>query len=801
MPDYEEKIKDLTNAKPTSGGFVGSCPIHDDKSPSLSIKFREGKSPLIHCHAGCEFDDIRDYFIEHNSWPAYKKESASNNFIIGVQDAFKPTYKGCIAAKYLRNRGLALPDGMVFDSLRYHESHYHSDYKANYPALIGGIYKDGERIGIQRIYIDSKFNKLGNPKIAGSFSGGHIPLGDKRSEVLHLAEGIETALAIFLQLREPTWVAVNAGNLSKVSPPKTIRTLHIWADKDKSGTGEKEALKAAEKFAQCGIKVIIHLPEQDIPEGKKSWDFLDVYNLEPGLINKESLKGKVIHHTITSISTPSYDLPKMDDSYLPFTFRKWCFDHAKRLNVPPEMIFAPLICIMGSLIGRKLVIRPKKKDHWEEYGNIWCLIIAPPGTKKSPAISISTRLLGKLEEKEAEKAKAQRDQNAPKIISLKAKIKQLKNLIHQCSKEENEIDHERLAHELAKKDKELTRLEVIPKRFSTNGFTVEKLIDLIVENPNGLLLFRDEISAFFESFKKQGHETDRQFFLEGWNGNGSFNYDTISRGTKSVKGICLSLLGGIQPSLIKDILNEMRNGRSNDGFIQRFQLIIYPNGDLTAKYVDEGVCPKEDQKILDFLEQIANLESEKHGKLDERSTIHFSSLDEEAYLAFSGYMDSHEKEISEAEDSPYKNHLSKFNKLLPSLILIFHVIDNLETKRTNIKVQKHIVDMSIMWTELFKAHAKKLYDTEYCFEAICGFALAQKIVDKKVQDGIGLRAIYKNCWTNLKTQSEVEFAANFLQKHNWLQVVEVKPTSGRPSSILKFNSGLENFLETKVWHQ
>jgi hypothetical protein len=33
------------------------CPAHEDRSPSLSIRF-DGDKPLFHCFAGCEFLDI-----------------------------------------------------------------------------------------------------------------------------------------------------------------------------------------------------------------------------------------------------------------------------------------------------------------------------------------------------------------------------------------------------------------------------------------------------------------------------------------------------------------------------------------------------------------------------------------------------------------------------------------------------------------------------------------------------------------------------------------------------------------------
>ena len=109
--------------------------------------------------------------------------------------------------------------------------------------------------------------------------------------------------------------------------------------------------------------------------------------------------------------------------------------------------------------------------------------------------------------------------------------------------------------------------------------------------------------------------------------------------------------------------------------------------------------------------------------------------------------------------------------------------------------------MAIRWCDLFKGHAKKLYDTEYNFEALSGFALAKKISEGKIVDCSPLRAIYRNGWANLKTFQELESAAAFLEKHNWLKIIEEKPVSGRPSRIIKFHSNILEFLSKGKWHE
>jgi Protein of unknown function (DUF3987) len=76
------------------------------------------------------------------------------------------------------------------------------------------------------------------------------------------------------------------------------------------------------------------------------------------------------------------------------------------------------------------------------------------------------------------------------------------------------------------------------RRYRTEDTTTEKLADLLNENPNGLLVFRDELVGFLRSLDKYGREGDRQFYLEAWNGDQSFSVDRIGRGSLRVEAFC-----------------------------------------------------------------------------------------------------------------------------------------------------------------------------------------------------------------------------------------------------------------------
>src|SRR5215203_4543194 len=75
-----------------------------------------------------------------------------------------------------------------------------------------------------------------------------------------------------------------------------------------------------------------------------------------------------------------------------------------------------------------------------------------------------------------------------------------------------------------------------------------------------------------------GREADRAFYLEAWNGNGSFEVDRIGRGSLHVPALCISLLGGIQPGpLTKYVGDALSEAEKADGLLQRFHGLVYPH--------------------------------------------------------------------------------------------------------------------------------------------------------------------------------------------------------------------------------
>lgn len=201
---------------------------------------------------------------------------------------------GSPAERYLLNRGI--PASSIPGTLYAHRG---LDYfepgnqtpLGNFPCLLAPITNAaGELVSVHRIFLDEFGNKATVPApkkmmpTAGMLGGSAIKLftfgeeGDTGApgEVLCVAEGIETALAVHALSGLPTWACTTAGLLETVEVPDHVKEVHIWADLDVSQRGAQAAEKLKRRMVSEGRRVIVHMPEGRIPDGKKGVDWLDV---------------------------------------------------------------------------------------------------------------------------------------------------------------------------------------------------------------------------------------------------------------------------------------------------------------------------------------------------------------------------------------------------------------------------------------------------------------------------------------------------------------------------------------------
>jgi hypothetical protein len=101
----------------------------------------------------------------------------------------------------------------------------------------------------------------------------------------------------------------------------------------------------------------------------------------------------------------------------------------------------------------------------------------------------------------------------------------------------------------------------------SNDATTEALVSILAANPDGVLVFAEELAGLLGSMDAYRNRAgkDRPFWLQGKDG-GPYTVNRKGAGVTRVPQLALSLLGTIQPEKVRRVLPSL----TDDGFAQRF---------------------------------------------------------------------------------------------------------------------------------------------------------------------------------------------------------------------------------------
>jgi hypothetical protein len=106
---------------------------------------------------------------------------------------------------------------------------------------------------------------------------------------------------------------------------------------------------------------------------------------------------------------------EFDPDFLPDAIAPWIMDIADRMQCPPDFVAIPAIVALGSVIGRKISVRPQRKTDWYEVPNLWGCIVGRPGALKSPAMKEALNPLTRLEIKAGDENEANKKIYATRV--------------------------------------------------------------------------------------------------------------------------------------------------------------------------------------------------------------------------------------------------------------------------------------------------------------------------------------------------------------------------------------------------
>jgi hypothetical protein len=342
------------------------------------------------------------------------------------------------------------------------------------------------------------------------------------------------------------------------------------------------------------------------------------------------------------------------------------------MNAPADYFGMAMLAVAGAAIGNSRCLRITGTHR--EPPLLYVGIVGEPGTKKSPVLSLITKPLRE----------------------------------HEAS---NLADYKRRLADWKKIPKEDRSEKPACPRLVVGDATTEALAVRLENSPRGLLLYFEELRGLFagmDQYKSRGNS--RQFFLSAW----SQAIATVDRKgpagegeTYSFHNPFLAILGGLQPGVVKSLI-EVRNGEAvDDGMLDRF-LLVWPKIRLARGETFQEIDPKILASWSHTVERLLALK----GSTDEQGRLAPVDvrLSEAACDAYRSWTNSHAAEQN-ADDFPeqlkgiWSKHVAQFGRIA----LIMQELRNSCLGESFSEVQPESVKSAVRIIDYLKSHVRRLH--------------------------------------------------------------------------------------------
>jgi hypothetical protein len=485
---------------------------------------------------------------------------------------------------------------------------------------------------------------------------------------------------------------------------------------------------------------------------------------------------------------PLLPVPAFDYELLPSDFHDYVRDVAKRMQVAPDLVAVAIMVAFGIVVANARTIYPKCFDNWRVYTNLWGIVVALAGSLKSPALKTAEHFLDKLEAQERARHKQRLlDAEADKLI-IGSERKALQTKINGAVKSTDpaaSIDRAEVAATLRQLDEREAQAKPHLRRLKMTDTTVEAMLDRVQRGERRAVpvaVWRDEMMALLASFERDGHETDRKVYLEGWTVT-NVTVDRVGRGTQHVRDFACSMFGGATPGALAPYVREATaEGEGADGFLQRMQLLVYPDPLPDWQYVDRSPDRMAEKRALAVFERLYALdEDDEHGK---PPGLHFADKDG-AQAFFNAWLAKLERRLRDGrigwDTEARQSHFGKYRSLMPAIALLCHLASGPGTEDEPVSIQA--AQRAAKWCTYLEAHAERVY-------ALRDRSIEQLLVDwiksGKLTGEIGMRELYRRHFDHRRKVEELHAALEELQHLGWVRRVK-QNTTGRPRATVLIN--------------
>lgn len=521
------------------------CPAHDDRNPSLTITRGADGNCLLRCHAGCTAESVvsavgmkmADLFPIKPGQPKSKPAQGNGRIFATANEAVTE-----------------------LDRLSGPHSHLHT-YQTVEGNPVGCIVRhDGPNGKLIRQVSKNGVGWLlkAMPKPRPLYRLPEI----SKAESVCIVEGEKCADAL-AELGITATTSAGGANAAAHSDwsPLAGKAVCIMPDNDGPGEGYAEDIITVLSKLNPAPRIRINrLP--NLQQGEDVFDYValrrkqgkaeDEIRAEIEALNE---KAESVEPESTARKAPQWR--PFPTEALPQVIRDYVETTARAMGCDASFAALPLLVILAGCIGgkRRLLV----KRGWTEPCILWAACVGDSGTLKTPAMKAAANIIRELQAERLKEYRAAVEAHENEVLQYEADL----------------LDWKRRASRGPAGDPPKKPSPPVCVRYVVSDVTVEALAPILLENPGGVILIRDELAGWIGSMNayKGGRGGDEAHWLSMHTGD-ALTVDRKSGIPKTiyVPSANVGIVGGIQPQTLDRVMGV--ENREN-GLLARL-LLTYP---------------------------------------------------------------------------------------------------------------------------------------------------------------------------------------------------------------------------------
>jgi hypothetical protein len=380
-----------------------------------------------------------------------------------------------------------------------------------------------------------------------------------------------------------------------------------------------------------------------------------------GSISPADLEEEILSHTQKASREMSANSNPFPDVY-PERLKLFIREAKDSLGFNEELFSCYILLACSTAIGKTR--RINLLGNTVQYGNIYFLAIAQPGSNKS----------------------------AP-----------LKEAMRPISTEQAST-YDRFQVDLAEWQQEKGDDNQKPTwiRYTVDDITVEKLARVHQENRRGITVQKDELNGWLRSFNRYSNNGEQEKWLEWWSYH-AMNVDRVGLDYSIyIPEPFLSVGGTIQPGLLHEI---GKGDRMHNGFVDRF-LFCYPDRIPKSLWSDKTMPQTPLNEYRDAIKKLLALDfdSENH-PVD----IVLTSEAKKRLIAY--FNEENRPRVENAECDLLRGIFSKFDLHTARLALLLQMLwYGYGEEEKDYEIDRQMIDRAIELSEYFQQQSLKVYE-------------------------------------------------------------------------------------------